>query len=694
VSKRAMAQKPPLPLKTPVPWRVWLGIAGLAILVAVVYEPTLTNGFIWDDESYLEENPTLQSVEGLRDIWFQFGATPQYYPLVFTSFWVERHLWGLFPAGYHAVNLALHACSAMLIWLLLSRLRVPGGWLAAAIFAVHPVEVESVAWIAERKNVLSCALALASILAYLAFAPVDESTAEASRRPAGLRRYYLLAFALFVGALLSKTVTASVPAVLLVIQWWKQGTIRRADVARLAPFFVIGLAFSVVTVWLERTHVGAEGEAWNLSAVDRILIAGRALWFYAGKLAWPHPLAFFYPRWTIDPGQWWQYLFPAAACAVFAGLWLARGRIGRGPLAAVLIFAGVLTPALGFFNVYPFLYSFVADHFQYHASIALIALAASGVAIAHRRAPGALRYSIPLAACALLGTLGVVARERTVVFHDLATLYENTIARNPEAWAAHVNLGYYLQQHGAFGEAVDHYRQALAINPKSAPVHIRLGTALYLSGKTAEVIAEFERALAADLSDFNRSIAHVHYGIVLNAECRFDEAAEHFKKAIELRPSYFAALFNYGIALDGRGETEEAMKRVRAALAINPNSALAQDKLGTLLTKSGQPAAAIVPLREAVRLQPGYPPFRENLAAALLALHELDESEEQLRGALRIDPGSASARNALGLVYLERGEFSDAIGQFQAALALQPNYPAAAANLQKAADAAKESKGG
>ena len=275
----------------------WLWGASLVLLACVAYWPTLGNGFIWDDDDYVQNNMTLASPAGLRNIWFKLGAVPQYYPLVHSTFWIEHRLWGLDARGYHAVNLLLHALSAVLVWRLLARLAVPGAWLAAAVFAVHPVGVESVAWVTERKNVLSCALALGSMLAYLRFSPADVASDDRAR---GAWRYYVLALVLYVAAVLSKTVTASVPAVLLVVYWWKRGRVSGRDVIRLIPFFAWGLGLSAVTVWMEKTFVGAHGEEWNISPLERMLIAGRALWFYAGKLAWPYPLIFFYPRQADD----------------------------------------------------------------------------------------------------------------------------------------------------------------------------------------------------------------------------------------------------------------------------------------------------------------------------------------------------------------------------------------------------------
>src|SRR5437870_3711674 len=370
----------------------------LVLLVVATYLPALRAGFIWDDDAYVTANATLRSFDGLRRIWLEPGAVPQYYPLTFTSLWLDYHLWGLHPLGYHLVNVLLHAANAILVWLVGRRLALPGAWFAAAVFAVHPVHVESVAWVTERKNVLSGALYLAAFLAYL-------------RAAGGARGAYGLALGLFVGALLAKTVTCTLPVVLLLVLWWRNG---RVDVAPLLPFFVLGAAAGFVTAWTEGHHVGATGELWRLSLPDRCLIAGRALWFYAAKLAWPHPLAFIYARWHVDAAVWWQYLFPLAAAATVAALHLARGRIGSGPLVAALCYVATLAPAPGFVNVYPMRYSFVADHFHYLASLPPIALAAAGATRLPR--PQVIGAGVLLA-------LGTLAWRQALVYRDAETIW-------------------------------------------------------------------------------------------------------------------------------------------------------------------------------------------------------------------------------------------------------------------------------
>ncbi len=319
----------------------------IALATAAAYLPAIRAGFIWDDDDYVTQNETLVDLPGLRRIWFERGAVPQYYPLVHTSFWIERHLWGMNPVAYHALNILLHALAAILLWRGLVRLRVPGSLLAALVFALHPVGVESVAWITERKNVLSAVFYFAAALAWLRSqsSSAEEGRVAARDRPARKKkpeedrlttdkasRWYAASLVLFVCAMLSKTVAVSLPAALLMIAWWKKGRVERRDVVSLLPFFVIAVALAVNTVLMERTRVGAVGVDWSFSVAERVLIAGRAIWFYAAKLVWPSDLTFIYPRWRIDAADLTQWLYPIAAVAVVAAAWTVRKRVGPRPV--------------------------------------------------------------------------------------------------------------------------------------------------------------------------------------------------------------------------------------------------------------------------------------------------------------------------------------------------------------------------
>jgi hypothetical protein len=326
------------------------------------------------------------------------------------------------------VNVLLQACNAILLWLVLERLGIGGAWLAAAAFAIHPVQVESVAWISEQKNLVSGAFYLAAVLAYLRFCPLDAEQSEAKRR----WRYYGLAVAFFVCAILSKTVACTWPLAILLLVWWKRGAIGNQDVRLMAPFVAIGAVLGLATVWVETCCTGARGAGWSFTVFDRTLIAGRAACFYAAKLAWPENLVFIYPRWNVDAGQVWQWAFPLTAAAVMMALWVWQGRIGRGPIVAVAFFIITLGPALGFVNVYPMRYSFVANHFQYMASIGLIvAVVAGGATVIRERV---LRTAVGMA---VMVSLAALTWQQGRIYEGAETLWRDTLAKNPGCWMAH-----------------------------------------------------------------------------------------------------------------------------------------------------------------------------------------------------------------------------------------------------------------
>ncbi len=447
--------------------------AALILLAVLAYLNALPNGFIWDDDHYVLNNVTLRSFDGLRRLWFELRATPQYYPLVHSSFWLEYQTWGLNPLGFHVTNVLLHGVAASLFFLSLKTLRIPGAWLAAAIFAVHPACVESVAWVTERKNVLS---AVFYFLSFLAFAKAIHWNEDEDRKPNW--RAYATSLCLFVCALLSKTVVCSLPAAILLLLWYrsqKWSRRDRRDALLLLPFFAVGLAMAAMTVWLERTHVGAEGMEWNFSFVERCLIAGRSLLFYAGKILWPEPLIFFYERWVIDASLWWQYLFPLGFLAILITSIALHKRFGRGLPVAIMIFAGTLLPALGFFNVYPHRYSFVADHFQYLAIPSFIALSIAGIHALLNRGK-AERTSVPIiGGTLLLAVFIVMSNQRSTAYRNEEALWVDTIEQNPTCWAAYNNLGNVFLERGDLERAAKCFVKTIQIRPDHFKAYHNLG---------------------------------------------------------------------------------------------------------------------------------------------------------------------------------------------------------------------------
>jgi Flp pilus assembly protein TadD len=456
-------------------------------------------------------------------------------------------------------------------------LAIPGAWFAAAIFALHPVQVESVAWISELKNTLSVVFCLSAALMYLRL--------DQTRR----LLFYCTAFGLFLLGLGSKTMIAPLPAALLVIFWWKGGRLSlKQDVLSLIPFFAAGIAAGLFTAWVEHNYIGADGSDFDFSIVERCLIAGRAFWFYLGKLFWPVNLIFIYPRWHVSQSIWWQYLFPVAALLVAVFLWLRRSK-ARGPLAALLLFAGMLFPALGSFNVYPFVFSFVADHFQYLASIAIFVLVAAGLALLSSRFPQHRRFLATLS-LTILAILGILTYRQSQIYGSAETLYRATLQKNPECWMVHDNLGVALVARGQLDEAITHYYQAIALRPANPRSHYDLGIALRQEGKTNEAIAEYEKALELR-PQYEK--AHNNLGNIFLQAARLNEAVAHYEKALELQPDYAEAHNNLGNALMQKDSVDDAIAHYEQALRIRPTYGEAHSNLANALVRKNKPDEAI-----------------------------------------------------------------------------------------------------
>ena len=481
------AVAPPPVARSATPARADLSAVGLAglLLVAVLYAylPALRGGFLWDDDAHVTSAP-LRTLQGLARIWTEIGATQQYYPVLHSAFWVEYRLWGDSVLGYHLANVALHAAAAGLLIVILRRLAFPAPWLAGLIFALHPVCVESVAWISEQKNTLSAVFYLAAALYYIRF--------DQTRR----RDLYFLAFGLFVLALLTKSVTATLPAALLVAFWWVRGRLDwRRDILPLVPWFVVGGASGSFTAWAEARLIGAEGADFSLTALQRLFLAGRVISFYFSKLVWPADLMFIYPRWSLEPGEGWPWAYDLGVALVLGALaLLARRR--RGPLAGLLFFAGTLFPVLGFVNVYPFIFSYVADHFQYLASIGIIVPVAWGLVWIAVRLPASANARAAFL-LAVPATLGILTWRQCRIYRDADTLNRATLERNPSAWLAHYNLAVSLgNRRDGLQEAISEYQATLRLKPDHWPAHDNLASAfLRLPGHTADAVAEYEKAL-------------------------------------------------------------------------------------------------------------------------------------------------------------------------------------------------------
>ena len=597
---------------------------GLVLMVLASYLPAmLWGGFVWDDvDHFLAElgeqgEPALRDLAGLKRIWFSPAEVqePHYRPLTYTTFWLEHKLWGFAPNGYHVVNVLLHAANVLLLWRILAALAVPGAWVVAAAFAVHPVHVESVAWAIERKDVLSGLFYLGCVSVWLPFIKgpkTGEATAAAATNP----WRYGFALALLAAGMLAQNIVVTLPAALLVLRWWQCGRVTLPDVARLIPFFGVALAVVVLDQWLVSTATPA---SFDYSVVERLLIAARALWFYVGKLAWPADLAVVYPHWDVGVGTVPGWIALGAAVALVAALWHFRTRIGRGPLAGVVFFAVTLSPTLGFVDHTYLQFSFVADRFQYVAGIGVLAVLIGGAAVGANRLPATPRKAVAASSAAVLALLGTLTWQQAGIYRDDVTFFEHVIAHNPNAARAHLNLADALMQDDRMEEAAAAARIAVAQRPDSHDAHINLAVAL------------------------------VHLE-------RPDEAERHLRRAAQLAPAESTVLENLAVLLTLRNQLGEAEALLRRAVDLAPRNLSATRNLAKLLDVRQQPERALALYDRVVELGADDAAVHAARGSLLFRLERRDEALAAYRKALALDPTHEAARRHIALAGQARQE--------------------------------------
>lgn len=551
-----------------------------AITVAVVliaYTPAMHGGFIWDDDFHLTRNPCVVGPLGLKEIWTSTRAV--YYPLVLTSFWILQKCVGLNPLPYHVLNVLMHGASAVLLWRVLINLKIDGAWMGALLWAVHPVMVQSVAWITELKNTQSCFFFLWSILFFLKADDSPGPMAVASKRTLN----FGLSLLFFAMAISSKPSTVMLPLVLALCLWWRRGRLQWRDLAVLAPFFFISVAASGWTIWEQKFHAGAAGVEWSQSWPERLAMAGLDIWFYLGKIVWPYPLIFIYPRWKIDIAQAITYVPILLALCSLSLLWWKR----NGPLRPVFFAAAYFTislfPVLGFFNVYFFRFSFVSDHFQYLASIGPIVLIAATGSRVFTRSPR--RAGATVFAIVVLGLMTITWRQESM-YKDNQTLWNETIRQNPKAWIAYNNLSEPLLAQGDFIAAARQASAAIGLYPNYAPAHNNFGLALQGLRRDGEAIEEFRRAIELDP---NLPQARLNLAEYLMGQNDLDGAEREYVQAIDSAPEFADAHYNYAVLLAMRRRIPEAVRECRAACALDPHDSQCQSLLRRLTESNPGP---------------------------------------------------------------------------------------------------------
>lgn len=502
----------------------WVPGALLVIATILAYQPAWNAGFTWDDDRYVTNNPLLVAPDGLKKIWFSRESPSQYCPMVYTSFRMERELWGLSAAGSHWINILLHATNACLVGLVLRRLGIPGAWLGAAMFALHPVNVESVAWISERKNVLCLLFYLLALLAWIDFL---------KNPPARPWRSYVLCIAFYALALFSKTTACTFPAAMVLVLWLRKIGISRGRAVQIAPLMLMGLGMGLLTMWWERYHQGTAGKLFSIGIIDRVLIASRAVFFYLGKLIWPANLMFSYPKWSIHSNDLMTYLWLLALVCLFALVWFFRRYTGRSVETALVFYIATLSPLLGFVMLYTFRFTYVADHYQYIACIGPLALAGAGLTRLDARFQKFRGGFMAAVSTLLLAALALLTWRQCGMYSDAETLWRRTIARNPSSYLAHNNLGTILLKQGRTEEAIGEFRNVIELVPEYEVAHFDLGNALVTQGRRSEAVTEFRKAVEIDPA---YAKAHNNLGNLLLRQGKSVEALTHYETALRLRP--------------------------------------------------------------------------------------------------------------------------------------------------------------
>ena len=748
-------------------WNPRAALAGALLVAAVVfsYQPAWHAGFIWDDNDYVTENPLLTAPDGLHRIWFSTDSPSQYFPMVYTTFRAERRLWDLNASGFHWVNILLHATNALLVWQLLRRLGVPAAWFAAALFALHPVQVESVAWVTELKNVQSLFFFLLALFAWLAFlrrtfrcragspdpavttqigAGGDTSNSEITCRTAdvavagaasrsappslGTRRprcvacadpsvsdssiasatagsgdpalhpgnsatpghlacahsawfFYVLALFFHALALFSKTTACTLPAALVLILWLQRERLTVKRWLQVVPFVGLSLAMGVVSIWWERHHQGTEGAFYALSWLDRFLVASRALWFYIGKLLWPANLTFSYPFWHIDRTAFGAYGWLFALAVAGGAIGYARRFVGRGVEVGAAFFVAMLFPMLGFFMMYTFKYTFVADHYQYVAIVGPAALVAAGL---HRLVAAStprtrvLGYAL---GSVLLGLLSTLTWRQAHMYKDLETLWRTTIARNPDSYMGHNNLGAIFLARGEVDDALAHFERALQIFPDHANAHGNLAQALLRKGRIDDALVHFRKAAEIE-PQLAKSHSDLAFGLVQAGQT--EQALAEATKAVELQPDAAEPHHVLGLALLAAGNAGEAANHFRRAVQLRPDYVEAERNLGNALLQAGRNDDAVVELSRYARIDPTAVDVRYNLAIALFKTGRLTEAIPHFQAVADAQPSNAEAQNNLGWSLLQGGRVDEAMDRFRAVLRLQPDFAVAHCNLAMA----------
>ena len=611
----------------------------------LLYFPCLSGQFLWDDVVLIRENPVLRGENALVRIWLT-REPYDYWPLTYSIYWLNWHLWGEWTFPYHVQNVLLHALNALLLWHVLHLLAVRNGWLSSLVFALHPVNVEAVAWIVQLKTLLSSALFFAALICYLRYRDRQSENRDTGGTPALPSGYYL-ALLLYLLALLAKTSVVILPVVMLIVLWHRQGRLGKRDLIETVPFALLSILLGAIGVWFQYARAIGSHVIRTDTVLERLCCAGWAVWFYLGKTVVPVGLTFVYPRWQIDATRASSYVPLAGVLLTLVVAWHWRRRWGRLPLTCWSYYVVALLPVLGLVDIYFMRYSFVADHWQYLAIGGIIPLLLAmmqaflrGICRLRAGAVGALSVL-------LLAVLATLTWRQQGIYRNEGVLWQDTLAKNPTCGLAHTRLGLLCKESGDLRAAEHHYLQALQLRPDFHETHSDLAVIFTQRGMVSKAIEHYRRALA--IHPFSAA-THSNLGRLLGDLGQYRQALEHLRQAIRLDPGFAKAHNNLGNVLLAQDKLKEAEEHYQTALSLMPDFAEAHSNLGALRLKQGKSAEAFEQYSKALQLDSSLVPAHWGLGLLLACRGQAADAVEHYRHALAAQPGSADMARELAWI--------------------------------------------
>jgi tetratricopeptide (TPR) repeat protein len=670
----------------------WLVAVLLGLVTIALYWPAMRCDFIsLDDPAYVTANPHVQgglNWEGVKWAFYNTEQASYWAPLMWLSHMLACQFFGLNAWGHHLINVLLHAANTALVFLVFQRMT-RATWrslILAALFGWHPLRVESVAWVTERKDVLSGFFGLLTLYFYARYVEKSEVASRKSETNPPTASsflpspFYWLSSFFFALGLMSKAMLVTMPCVLLLLDYWPLQRFKQSRAWRLVmekiPFFALALAASVVTFVVQKQG-GAVMTVENFPLGARVGNALISYCRYLGKTFWPTDLAVFYPH----PGYWplaKVLLAGVFLCGISVLLYMQRGRYAF-LLMGWLWFVGTLVPVIQLVQSGG---QAMADRFTYVPSLRVLILVIWG---AYELARGRPYHKIALAAAgsAAIVLCLAVTRQQLGFWKNSETIYRHTLEVTENNLIVHYNLGDALVKEGQIDEAISQFRKAIRLKPDYALTHNNLGIAFLDHGQTDEAIGQFQEAIRLT-PDFAE--AYYNLGNALLRKGQTDEAISHYQEAIRLKADYALAHNNLGDALLKKGQTIEAISQFQEAIHLKPDFAEAHNNLGDAFLDQGQTDEAISQYQQVVRLKPDFAPTHYNLGNALLKKGQNNDAISQFQEVIRLKPDFAPAHYNLGNAFFNQGRIDEAISQFQEAIRVDPDYTLARKNLAKAVE--------